>query len=386
MTKMKIVYLNSPFDASDYNFSFGVGWILVNQFRKFGIEVELVGPYNEKFVFFNKVRQKITPILTGKKYFRARDINILKEISNSINRDLENIDYDAIFSYGTLLVSELKSTKPIIIFTDAIFESLKDFYKDYSNLTASNQRDSRIIEERAFAKASKVIFTSQWAKDEMLKFYNFKADDISVAPFGPLIEIKHTKEEVFKNIENKKFDKIRLLFLGADWERKGGDYAYQLTKEITQKGYQCELNVVGIPQEIVKSDDILINHGYLKKSIPEQYEKFMDIIRNAHFIVLPTRADTFGIVFCESNSYGLPAIASKVGGVPEAVINGKNGFVYDFPEETTIAAETIISYFKNKEKYDALCKSSYSEYENRLNWDYAIKIIIKEIEKAVNKQ
>jgi len=49
--------------------------------------------------------------------------------------------------------------------------------------------------------------------------------------------------------------------------------------------------------------------------------------RSADVLVLPSRAETYGMVVTEALAHGLPAIASAVGGVPEALGTGPGGVV-----------------------------------------------------------
>jgi glycosyltransferase involved in cell wall biosynthesis len=45
----------------------------------------------------------------------------------------------------------------------------------------------------------------------------------------------------------------------------------------------------------------------------------------ADVLVLPSRAETYGMVIAEALARGLPVVAAEVGGVPEALGNGVNG-------------------------------------------------------------
>jgi glycosyltransferase involved in cell wall biosynthesis len=50
----------------------------------------------------------------------------------------------------------------------------------------------------------------------------------------------------------------------------------------------------------------------------------------AHVYVMPSSRETFGISFLESGVSGLPSIGSRVGGIPEIIIEGKTGFLISF--------------------------------------------------------
>ena len=55
-----------------------------------------------------------------------------------------------------------------------------------------------------------------------------------------------------------------------------------------------------------------------------------DQIKGARFLVFPSRwYEPFGMALLEAAACGVPAIAARIGGVPELVIDGKTGLLFD---------------------------------------------------------
>jgi len=90
---------------------------------------------------------------------------------------------------------------------------------------------------------------------------------------------------------------------------------------------------------------------------------------NSDFLILPTKAECYGIVFCEASAYGLPSIVNDTGGVSGAVTNRKNGFLLPSNSPGNDYTKLIADVFRNDEKYDSLVKSSRNIFEMKLNWD-----------------
>jgi glycosyltransferase involved in cell wall biosynthesis len=66
----------------------------------------------------------------------------------------------------------------------------------------------------------------------------------------------------------------------------------------------------------------------LRGSFPP--EKRGDVYRAIDVLVLPSRVpETFSLVTHEALSVGKPVIASNIGAIPEAVIDGANGFLFE---------------------------------------------------------
>ena len=91
------------------------------------------------------------------------------------------------------------------------------------------------------------------------------------------------------------------------------------------------------------------------------------IITESDFLLVPTMAEAAGIMFCEASAFGLPSFTHHVGGTPDYVVNGVNG--YGFPLGTTAKefADKIKECIRSGE-LDKMRATSRQFYEERLNW------------------
>jgi glycosyltransferase involved in cell wall biosynthesis len=109
--------------------------------------------------------------------------------------------------------------------------------------------------------------------------------------------------------------------------------------------------------------------GFLNKNDPQDRLRLEKIYRHSDFFLLPTRAECYGIVFCEANAYGLPVLSTATGGIPEIVRNGVNGFLLPLEARGEAYAAHILSIFGNPAKYRKMRAASREQFETRLNWD-----------------
>ena len=91
----------------------------------------------------------------------------------------------------------------------------------------------------------------------------------------------------------------------------------------------------------------------------------------SHFLILPSVAECYGVVFVEASSYGLPTMATNVGGITTIIVDGKNGFTFELDETTDKYCDVIEKLMNSKTQYKELSKSSFHEYSTRLNWKTA---------------
>ena len=139
--------------------------------------------------------------------------------------------------------------------------------------------------------------------------------------------------------------------------------------ELERVGIEADLIVCGaVPPRNVAHKRLKII-PYLDKNKPAQRKRLMRLIGSSDFLILPTRRDTFGHVFCEANAYGVPAIATDVGGVAEVIRNGVNGYTLPLSAGPADYAELIRDIYLDDERYRRLVRGSRDEFEQRLNWD-----------------
>jgi glycosyltransferase involved in cell wall biosynthesis len=127
---------------------------------------------------------------------------------------------------------------------------------------------------------------------------------------------------------------------------------------------------------------------YLDKNNPEQYRELEQLYLKSDFLLLPTRNECFGLVFCEANAFGLPIITTHTGGVPEVVKDAQNGFVLPLSARGPAYAEIIARLYQDDQRYAELVVSSRAAFDERLNWNawgLAASHLITEMLENINK-
>ena len=185
-------------------------------------------------------------------------------------------------------------------------------------------------------------------------------------PFGANLEHPPSRETV---LARKRSGRCRLLFLGVDWQRKGGEIAFETLMKLEERGVQAELIVVGCTPPQGFSHERLKVIPYLNKRDEKQRQELEDLFQTSDFLFLPTRSECYGMVFCEASAYGLPVISTDTGGVSGAVRDGENGFLLPPSAGGAEYAELIARVYGDEAGYAELVGSSRAAFEASLNWD-----------------
>ena len=134
---------------------------------------------------------------------------------------------------------------------------------------------------------------------------------------------------------------------------------------------QMQLCIIGHVMSKQYKEELLINAkiyhltNYLKfinfVDSPMSYMPFFDLV------ILPTYEETFGLVAAEAMIMNVPVIGSNAGGVPEIILNGNNGLLFQ-TKNTSDLSKKIDMLFENKTLRDQLV-SNASDYANK-RYDY----------------
>jgi glycosyltransferase involved in cell wall biosynthesis len=108
---------------------------------------------------------------------------------------------------------------------------------------------------------------------------------------------------------------------------------------------------------------------YLDKNNPTDFTRLNDILLHTDFLLLPTRAECAGIVFCEASAYGIPSITTDTGGVSTYIRTGENGYTLPTeagPDDYALQIQQVIN---NPQLLTELKKRSRYYYDSTLSWE-----------------
>ncbi|MDR0613293.1 MAG: glycosyltransferase family 4 protein [Dysgonamonadaceae bacterium] len=373
---MKIAYITTGSTRNIHDWS-GLNYHIAKALEKQGAEIEYIDNLSAKESFFDFIRRLFTRIVFHKYAPTDRTFSVAKQYAREIEKRLP-ADTDIVFSPGSLPVALLKTAKKKVFYTDATFAAMLNYYAGFDNLATYAIRTGNKLEKCALQNCDLIFYASDWAAKSAINDYSTDPKKVKVVPFGANMECSRTEADIKQIIKNKLNGQCNLLFCGVDWNRKGGEIAVQIAREIRNKNIPVHLDIVG-PREHLELPDFAENHGFISKETTEGCEKLNELFTNAHFFLLPTRAECYGLVFCEAASFGLPGIATKTGGIPTIIKDNVTGMTFDLPASSMDYANYIMHLLGNPDEYENLSLSAFRDYKERLNWDVAGKTIINQL-------
>jgi glycosyltransferase involved in cell wall biosynthesis len=162
--------------------------------------------------------------------------------------------------------------------------------------------------------------------------------------------------------------KVRCLAVARLVERKGIGDLIQAIASLERGRYELEIVGAGPDEQRLKelarqlgvSDEVIFAGSVDRAAIPARY-------RNADLFVLAPWGEAFGNVFAEALASGLPIVGSTVGGIPEVVEHGKNGFLVP-PREPRALAAAIRHLADHPEIRADIGRWNRAQAEANLSW------------------
>jgi len=169
----------------------------------------------------------------------------------------------------------------------------------------------------------------------------------------------------------------RVLFVGGDFIRKGGDLLLQVARREEFKRHEFHFVTNTVPGG--RQDNVVFHNGVTANS-----RDMLELYRSADIFALPTRADfspTNSI--CEAMAMELPVIATAVGGLDEIVVDGQTGFIVRTNDVDDIADRLRI-LIADPERRIRLGKNAREMVEARFNIDVNAGVIVDCLKRAAD--
>ena len=155
--------------------------------------------------------------------------------------------------------------------------------------------------------------------------------------------------------------KLNLIYVGEVNQRKGIYQICEAAKKLNNPN--VEFNIIGTGYEAQKAllspyEKYVTFHG------PQYFEKLQNHLKHNHVFLFPSMGDGFGLVLLEAMACGVPCIGTNIGGIPEVITDGVDGYIVPLGD-VTLAAQRVLDLFKDPQKHQAFREAAVqSVYHN----------------------
>jgi len=235
--------------------------------------------------------------------------------------------------------------------------------KDVVGLRDDRQR---VLRSYVLQKADLVTAVSNFLAKETRKIAP-GIKRLEVVPFGVDLDIFDPKRFKRKE-ESKKI--LRIGFFKHLKPKYGPEYLLRAFKIVSEKFNNAELFLAGKGELKEELEGLAEELGLSRKvHFLGFVENVPEVMASMDVTAMPSVEDseTFGVAAAESQALEIPVVASRVGGVPEVLVDGKTGFLVP-PKDYKALAGAMIKLLSDVNLRKEMGKSGRKFVESKYNW------------------
>lgn len=303
--------------------------IALDEFRRMGVECQVVHPPNSIVQY-------------GGGVFRHGAIRRLRSVLDLLR-------------YNLRLGSLIRKRKVDVVYANCVRAALSAGFAARMAgcpmlLYIKGELANPLIDRLSFLLADRILFFCESNRDDkyprLIRRFRKKIDILKIGFDPGVIRDAEARDHTALRRELGIEDGwSNAVVLGQLYRPKGQHLAIEALATIVKDVPNVRLYLVG--DEVIREyrgyrgelESLVRRHGL------EEHVRFtgwrtdaLDIVAEMDIVIHPSLAEGFGRAVLESMALGLPVIASKVGGLREAIKNGENGFLVD-PGDTMAIAD-----------------------------------------------
>jgi glycosyltransferase involved in cell wall biosynthesis len=215
-----------------------------------------------------------------------------------------------------------------------------------------------------------VIAISSAVSDHLINDFHMPSQKVQLIESGVDLEAIRPADESVKIEQRNRFNLGDAPVIGNVArlsDVKGPDILIDAMKSIVACIPECQLILVGEG----KMEGDLRNR--VKRLELQEHVRFLSVINRTSemltlfdVFVMPSRQEGLGLSIMEAQAAGLPVVASRVGGIPSLIEDGRTGILVE-PEDSAALALAIINLFQDKNRLKAIGVAGRESIKNNYN-------------------
>ncbi len=237
----------------------------------------------------------------------------------------------------------------------------------------------RMVIRTLLKRASWITATSDYLRRVTVRLQPGATEKISVIPFGVSVP-----ETPAPHPETKP---VRICFLKAHRPVSGPDFLIKAMREVVRVMPKIQLSMAGDGEMTPKLRRMVQKYGlsenvrFIGRLDNNQISSFL---QQHHFMVMPSRQESFGVAALEAAAYGRPTVASNVGGIPEVIRNGETGVLVP-SENVGSLSKAIIKLAQDSDLRNRMGMAGYEFVKQNYPWEKSLDMMAALYERLIDE-
>jgi glycosyltransferase involved in cell wall biosynthesis len=258
---------------------------------------------------------------------------------------------------------------PHFVYTD--HSHLANLYYPAFDTSRLFSREWIDLEREVYRNSARIFIMSNHVGKSIVEHYGVDPNRLTTVFAGSNVELTQLP------LANDNYQNQCIVFIGVDWERKGGPLLLSAFKRVQAKLPKAKLIVIGSsPKTDTPGVEIV---GRVPLGEVEKH-----LVRASVFC-MPTKVEPFGIAPIEALTHRIPVVASRIGALPDIVQHGKTGLLVA-PDSVDELADALFTLLSNPQKCKLFGELGDQLVRETYTWHSVGERLRREIQAELNKE
>jgi alpha-maltose-1-phosphate synthase len=281
--------------------------------------------------------------------------------------------YDLIVQLHTLFAPGLDVKKrPYVIVTDNTYQNTIRYWPKWAPVNSERQRKEWLALETEVYQNAQYCFTwSEFTRQSFIQDYGISPERV--------VSVGGGSNFVSADLSQKRYDRQTAVFVGYEFERKGGYYLLEAWKKVHQALPEAQLYIIGPRKPLAEPMPGVQWLGRI-----ENRNELRQRLMESTVFVMPSLFEPYGHAFTEGMAMGLPVIAANHCAMPEIVQHQVSGLLVP-PREADPLADALIQILSNPDLARQMGYAAHEDTKQARTWDDVVSRIAPYIRTVANR-
>ena len=291
---------------------------------------------------------------------------------------------DAVLQIGATFATPVRAAIPYFLYCDSNIRMAEygatSGHTDASCLTGTELEHVRSREARVYANAAGVFTISERLRRSFIEDFGVDRDRVRAVHAGPNFDTHALAARIAAPVNSGHPPTV--LFVGRQFERKGGDLLLTAFKAVRERVAGARLVIIG-PERLDVQQEGVEFVGFLEKDRADHRARLLDAYANADVFCLPTRFEPFGIVYLEAMYFGLPCVGTNAWAVPEMITDGISGYTVPVGDVTALS-DRLARLLTDRSLARRMGDAGRARAEDHFTWRAVVERMTDTMERVVH--
>ena len=226
------------------------------------------------------------------------------------------------------------------------------------------------LEGALYRKATAIFTMGRFSAQSLIDDYGCRKEAVLCVDSGSNVPPPPV------SISDDRYGAREILFVGVEWERKGGPELVEAVARLRASGVPARLTVIGCSPKISEPGCEVL--GRIRPGdLPRYYAR-------ASVLCVPSRREPAGIVFTEAALYGLASVSTTAGGIPERVLHGVTG-VLVAPGDPAAIADALRRLLDDPSLCRQMGARARAHAAEKFTWERTVSLMRERILRTVGQ-